>query len=166
MIRATPPGGSRGSIGVVFVLVVLVAFPDPEPPDPEPPDPERTDPEPDADFDADKDADDVMVVAPDCEREVEPLADGDWLADVLEALSLSAVVEASLFWFCRRTSKASILLCKESGHGQAEEITVKKRRRAAKIGTRPEPFMLDARAFRVYATQTIGSMQARPCLLE
>lgn len=102
------------------MLVVLVAFPVCNLPDADP----------DVDLDADAD-----IVDPDCEPEAEPLGEADRLAEVLEALS------SVLFWFCRRTRKASILLSKASGHGQAAERVVKKRRRAAKAGKRAEPFM-------------------------
>jgi hypothetical protein len=106
---------------VVFVLVVFVAFPEFEPPDPDP--------------DADRDADGVIVV-PDREPEA------DWLADVLEASSaVEEELSSLLSLSCRRTSKASILLSREPGHGQAEENAVKRRRRAAKVGKRPKPFM-------------------------
>lgn len=59
VMRATPPGGRRGSIGVVLELVVLVAFREP--------DPDAADPDADADSDADlvivEDADGAGVAA-------------------------------------------------------------------------------------------------------
>jgi hypothetical protein len=55
VIRAIPPGGKRGSIGVVLVLVVFVALPDTEPPEP------------------DAEADGATVIDPDCEGETVPV---------------------------------------------------------------------------------------------
>ena len=150
-MRATPPGGRRGSIGVVFVLVVLVAFPEVKPPDPD----FNGDPNADPDAETDDDPDDAndaaaVIVVPDCKPEAELLVEADWLAVELEASS------ASSFWCSRRTSKASILLSRDSGHGHAKENAVERNKMAERAGRNPEPFMSDGERCGLWDIRTVA----------
>ncbi|OAG41287.1 hypothetical protein AYO21_04450 [Fonsecaea monophora] len=108
-------------MGVVFVLLVVVAFRSPDVPDPDP----------------DKDADGVIV-----EPDWEPDEDADLVTDVLPVEEVSSPSEF-WFWSCRGTIRASTLLSRNSGQGQAEEQATKKRRREERREKRPEPFISD-----------------------
>ena len=76
VIKETPPGGSRGSTAVVFVLDVVVAFCDPEFPDFDP------------DAERDADAVEMLVDSPKEAKEAVTLEDADGSEAVIVALSL------------------------------------------------------------------------------
>ena len=78
---------------------------------------------------------------PEAEAEFDLLAVADEVVDPLAVL----VVLLFWFWFCRRTSQASNLGSRDSGHGQAREQVVKRSKRADSRGRRPEPFMSGVR---------------------
>jgi len=73
------------------------------------------------------------VIVPEVDADVVAAADSIVVA---AALSVSVEVES-----CLRSINASILGFGEPGHGQADEMEAKTKRRMERTGKRPEPFI-------------------------
>lgn len=127
MIREIPPGGRRGSIGVVRLLVVLVPLLDPvRVPDAEP----EELPEDSASSVADAEASAVDEAA-----DSSSVAEADWLAE--------ADSDADCRCSCRPTRKLFKEASNFSGHGHALEGDMRKRTKREQNAKRPAALIVN-----------------------